>query len=219
MRSLTKNVNGFKKCGKQNGKMLAFSIYYRRLKEKIFNRIFLGRKDLQIDPSSRILGLKYIKIGKNFHAGKDFWLEAVMEYNGAKLSPQIIIGDNVSFSDFGHIGATHYIKIGNNVLFGSKCYITDHNHGIYSGDSIIQSDPKELPMQRILSCNEKVIIEDNVWIGDSVAVLPGVRIGEGAIIGTNSVITKDIPPYSIAIGSPAKTIKQWNFVSKKWEKI
>lgn len=217
MGNLTKKVNRFKKCGKQNGKMLAFSIYYRRLKEKIFNRFVLGRKDLQINPSSRILGLKYIKIGKNFHTGKDFWLEAVVEYNGTKFSPQIIIGDNVSFSDFGHIGATHYVKIGNNVLFGSKCYITDHNHGIYHGNN--SSNPEVSPIMRQLTIDQKVIIEDNVWIGDNVVVLPGVTIGRGSIVAANAVVSKDIPAYSIAVGIPAKIIKRWNEHQNQWVKV
>ena len=63
----------------------------------------------------------------------------------------------------------------------------------------------------------EVIIEDNVWLGEFVSVLPGVKIGKGAIIGSNSVVTKDIPANTIAVGSPAKVIKKYNFETKKWE--
>ena len=52
-----------------------------------------------------------------------------------------------------------------------------------------------------------MIIGKNVWVGEKVTVLPGVHIGEGSIIGANSVVTHDIPPYSIAVGIPAKVIK------------
>ena len=64
-----------------------------------------------------------------------------------------------------------------------------------------------------------VIIHDDVWIGEMVSILPGVEIGKGSIIGANSVVTKYIPDYSIAAGNPAKVIKQYNFNTKRWEKI
>lgn len=207
----------FKMQSYQNGKMLAFLIYYRRFKRKIYNKIFLGRNDIYIDPSSRVLGWKHIKVGKCFCTGKNFWLEAVTEYNEKNFFPHIIIGDNVSFSDFGHIGATHYIEIGNNVLFGSKCYITDHNHGIYDDQNI--SHPNIPPVKRDLTNDQIVIIEDNVWIGDGVTILPGVRIGKCSIVGTNAVVTKDIPSYTICVGIPAKPIKKWNFERNMWVKV
>lgn len=171
-----------------------------------------------IDISSKILGKKYLHVGKNFRSGRHLWLEAVIEYNGQHFHPTLIIKDNVSLSDFNHIGAVNYVEIGNHVLFGSKCYVTDHNHGIYSGDNE-QSDPDIPPSQRLLTHDKKVIIEDNVWIGDNVTVLPGVTIGKGAIIGSNAVVSKSIPPYSIAVGIPAHVIKKWNPVCKQWVKI
>lgn len=167
-----------------------------------------------INTSGYIRGRKYISIGKNFCAGKFFRLEAIETLT--QNSPRIVIKDNVSFSDFNHIGATNYIEIGNHVLFGSKCYVTDHNHGIYSGDGE-QSNPDIPPAERPLTGDKKVIIEDNVWLGDNVTVLPGVTIGKGSIIGSNAVVSKSIPPYSIAVGIPARVIKQWKSENQKWE--
>ena len=63
------------------------------------------------------------------------------------------------------------------------------------------------------------MIEKNVWLGEFVSVLPGVKIGEGSIVGTMSVVNKDIPPYSISVGSPARVVKKYNFDTNKWEKI
>lgn len=168
-----------------------------------------------IDISSKILGKKYLHVGKNFCSGRHLWLEAVTEYNGHHFQPTLIIKDNVSLSDFNHIGAVNYVEIGNNVLFGSKCYVTDHNHGIYSGEEI-QSDPDIPPSKRSLTCNKKVVIGDNVWLGDNVTVLPGVTIGKGSIIGSNSVVSKSIPPYSIAVGVPAHIIKKWDRNKGRW---
>ena len=62
-------------------------------------------------------------------------------------------------------------------------------------------------------------ISDGVWLGENVSVLPGSHIVEKTIIGANSVVNGDIPPYSIAVGSPAKVIKKYNFQNKSWEKI
>lgn len=190
----------------------------RYVMNKIYYIILFHQIRGGVDISSKILGRKYIKVGKSFRSGKHLWLEAVTEYEGQKLCPKIIIKDNVSLSDFNHIGAVNYVEIGNNVLFGSKCYVTDHNHGIYSGSSG-QSNPDIPPMRRLLTRDKKVIIEDNVWLGDNVTVLPGVTIGKGSIIGSNAVVSKSIPPYSIAVGIPAHVIKKWNSVHRQWEKI
>lgn len=167
-----------------------------------------------IDTSGYIHGRKYISIGKNFCAGKCLRIEAIR--TSALNKPRIVIKDNVSLSDFNHIGATNYIEIGNRVLLGSKCYITDHNHGTYGGGEG-GTNPNVPPSERPLMINERVILEDNVWIGDNVTVLPGVTIGKGSIIGSNAVVSKSIPPYSIAVGIPARVIKQWNPENQRWE--
>lgn len=91
-------------------------------------------------------------------------------------------------------------------------YITDNGHGIYSGDAT-HSLPTEQPIMRCLDSNKEVVISDNVWIGDNVTVLPIVHIGKGCVIGANSVVTKDIPDNCIAVGIPAKVIK--NLIIKK----
>ncbi len=184
---------------------------------RIYNKLAFGRSDIHIDYTSRILGKSSIRIGRNFHAGKMTWIEGVEEYQNIRFHPVIEIGNNVSFSDFNHVGAVNHIKIGNYVLLGSKCYITDHNHGFYSGEDV--SSPDVPPIQRKLSCYDEVIIEDNVWLGDGVVVLPGVTIGKGSIIGSNAVVSKSIPPYSIAVGIPAHVIKQWDSETGTWVKV
>ncbi len=94
----------------------------------------------EIDISSKISGEKYLHVGEIFIAVKHLWLETVTEYNGQHFHSTLIIKDNVSLSDFNHVGVVNYVEIGSNVLFERKCYVTDHNHGIYSGDNG-QSDP------------------------------------------------------------------------------
>ncbi len=109
------------------------------------------------------------------------------------------------------------VSIGNNVLLASKIYISDCSHGSYAGDEY-DSHPDSIPHDRPLHA-KPVVIEDNVWLGEFVSVLPGVTIGRGTIVGANSVVSKDLPPYVIAVGTPAKAIKVFNHETKKWEKI
>lgn len=190
----------------------------RKRINKIYSySIFRGRQKVYIDISSRVIGAQYITIGKSFYAGPYFRIEAIDHYGSQRFTPKIMIGDHVSLGDFNHIGAVNLVKIGNGVLFGSKCYVTDHNHGNYSG-GVEQSDPAILPEKRPLTEGSHVIIEDNVWVGDNVVILPGVTIGKGSIIGSNAVVTKDIPPYTISVGIPARVIKRWDERKNEWLK-
>lgn len=193
----------------------------RRLGRKVFNRLLAmklnGVKKLDIDPSCTILGLNHISIGPSFRAGIHLRLEAISRYGAQTFSPRIVIKENVEVNDFVHIGATTYVEIGSNVLIASKVYISDHNHGAYSGQE--QSDPETPPSKRPIDSGRSVIIGDNVWIGEFVSVLPGVTIGRGSIIAANSVVTRDIPPHCIAVGAPALVVKRYDPASKRWEAV
>lgn len=158
---------------------------------------------------------KCIQIGKGFTTGKFCRLEA--HPSNTRQRDCIIIGENVQINDSVHIVGSIGVRLGNNVLIASKVFISDISHGNYSGDKEHDA-PESIPKDRPLH-HKQVLIEDNVWIGEFVSILPGVTIGKGSIIGTMSVVTKDIPPNSIAVGSPAKVIKQFNFEIKKWQKI
>jgi lipopolysaccharide O-acetyltransferase len=137
---------------------------------------------------------------------------------GASTEGTLIrIGANVAMNDDVHIGAVESVTIGDRVLVASKVFITDHDHGCY-GKGQIHTDPRIAPGERPLSASP-VVIEDDVWLGEFVSVLAGVRIGRGAIIGTMSTVTRDIPPYCIAIGSPARVVKKFNFASGVWEQV
>ena len=127
------------------------------------------------------------------------------------IDAKIEIGENMIASNNLHIGATESVKIGNNVLIAGSVYISDHNHGNYSGE--FQSNPLESPVDREL-ISSPVQIGNNVWIGERVSVLPGVSIGQGVIIGAGSVVTKSLPDFVIAAGVPAKIIKRYDFDKK-----
>jgi acetyltransferase-like isoleucine patch superfamily enzyme len=136
-----------------------------------------------------------------------------------KIKGNIVLqlGKNVQINDYVHITAMESVKIGNNVLLASKIYISDCSHGSYCGDEN-DSHPNTIPSDRPLY-SKPVVIEDNVWLGEFVSVLPGVTIGKGTIVGSNSVVAKSLPGNVIAVGSPAKPIKKFNFETTRWERI
>ncbi|WP_143102227.1 DapH/DapD/GlmU-related protein [Selenomonas sp. GACV-9] len=199
--------------------MKTIDFYYCRIIQLIFSTIIFKRFDLRIFPDARLGGVHYMRIGEGFGAGRGLWLEAVTDYavTGQVFSPELIIGDRVNVGEYVHIGCNHRIIIGNDVLMGSKIYITDHNHGVYRED--FSDSPDVPPISRHLTENESVEIGNRCWIGEFVTILPGVTIGEGCIIGSHSTVTRDIPSNSIAVGSPARVVKKWDEEKKKWLRV
>lgn len=121
-------------------------------------------------------------------------------YPGIKLSPgsNMAVGDNVDFAWNVLITTRGGIEIGDRVLIGYNTQIFSANHIVPAlPDKIFYSGHKL----------EKVVIEKDVWIGAGCIVLPGVTIGEGAIVAAGSVVTKDVPKYAYVAGVPAKVLK------------
>ena len=156
-----------------------------------------------------------MRIGKGFTCGLGLRMDAFPQ--SPTKEALLRIGADVQMNDYVHIAAAKSVIIGDRVLIASKVFISDHDHGCYRGESL-QDSPLIPPSKRALHCLP-VVIEDDVWIGEFVAVLPGVTIGKGSIIGTHSTVTKSIPPYSIAVGSPARVMKQYSFDTKTWERV
>lgn len=121
------------------------------------------------------------------------YIGKVQVNNKTVVTDKTFLGDNVNFNGM-HIAGCGNVYIGNNFHSGTDCMIITQNHN-YEGNAI--------PYDETYICKD-VVIEDNVWIGSRVILLPGVTIGEGAIIQAGSVVTTNIPKYSIAGGHPAK---------------
>lgn len=186
----------------------------RLLCSLIYTKIFFKNARLIRLPFD-IRNSKFIKIGRGFTTGFGCRIEA-FPFEDSMEKICIVIGNDVQLNDYVHIGAVGDIHIGNNVLIASKVYISDHNHGGYDKN---KSDSPLIPPINRKQIVKPVRIEDNVWIGESVCILPGTSIGFGSVIGAMSVVTKNIPPYSIAVGSPAKVIKTYNFEKQYWVNI
>ena len=193
-------------------KIYGFFGFLRLLRDKMFTIIFYPKARIVRLPVF-IRGKNGIKGAENLTTGINLRIDIVYSGNN---TPILTIGKNVELNDYVHIGVADEVSIGDNTLIASKVFISDHNHGSYAGKN--QSNPNEKPISRVLK-TKKVNIGKNVWIGEFVSILPGVTIGDGAIIGAMSVVSKDIPSNSIAVGSPARVIKTFDDINKEWINI
>jgi acetyltransferase-like isoleucine patch superfamily enzyme len=164
-----------------------------RLKNSGEKLVFLG--------PSKTEGLKWASFGNRVEIQEYARIE-VFQIN-LRDNPSLSIGNNVSINPRVHIGCINNISIGDNCLLASNVYITDHSHG----DPDFQ-DINTPPSRRPIMSKGPVIIENNVWLGENSVILPNVIIGRNSIIGANAVVTKSIPPYSVAAGVPAKVIRK-----------
>jgi lipopolysaccharide O-acetyltransferase len=204
---------------KANPPVIALGMIAARLWRKIVSALLglqLKAPGLYLGPGCRVIGGRSITFGRGVYANRNLWLEAVTSYQSQFFNPVITIGDHVCFSDSVHISSIQRIEIAEHVLFGSKVFVSDHNHGSYSGES--QSRPEEPPADRTLCGGGPVTIGANVWIGDNAVILGPASIGSGAIIGANSLVRGEVPPNCVVAGAPAKVIKRFNSETGTWDK-
>lgn len=192
---------------------IKYSIILRKeltiTERKKFKKI--EKNSVIIKPLKLLSGLKYVQIGKSTTILKYARIQC---YDDKKNpSPSIKIGDRcyIGFNFTLLSGPGSSIYIGNDTLIASNVIITNINHGINPESNLSY-------MGQPLN-TKSVNIGEGCWIGENVCILPGVTIGEKSVIGAASVVTHDVPPYSIAVGNPAKVIKQYSFDTHQWEKI
>lgn len=159
---------------------------------------------IDIKGGLRVNNPKNIKIGNHVRIDR---MSRLSSYEGGK----IVIEDNCYIGQFFSVMAGGNVTIKKNTLIASYVAVIGENHNMnpeagikYGCQPLIKKD---------------VVIGENCWIGEKAIILPGVTIGDWSIIGASSVVNKSIPSYSIAAGNPAKVIKQYNFESKKWERV
>lgn len=138
-------------------------------------------------------------------AVRAFCGKLILEYCGenvnieknARFDNRVSLGNNSGIGVNAFVAA--YVKIGNDVMMGPDCMIFTSNHGTSSLEQPMWMQPFTDP--------KPVVIEDDVWIGARVIILPGVHVGKGSVIGAGSVVTHDVEPYSIVGGNPARLIR------------
>lgn len=101
------------------------------------------------------------------------------------------------------------VRIGNDVIMAQNIVMSGLNHGY---------EDVNVPINLQKCTTKEIVIEDECWIGANAVITAGVRVGKHAVVAAGSVVTKDVPPYSIAAGNPARIIKRYNFETQQWEK-
>lgn len=187
-----------------------------RIKEKIISTFYgiilspffmKAGKNLLINSPLKIDGFKNISLGDNVRIGYKSWI-AASEIDGKRGCLQI--GSGCAIGNFNHIFAINSIKIGDNVLTADKVYISDNLHEYKDVCTPI--------IHQGIRKTKEVKIGNGTWIGENVCII-GVTIGKNCVLGANSVVTKDVPDYSIVAGIPAKVIKKYNQETETWERI
>jgi acetyltransferase-like isoleucine patch superfamily enzyme len=163
-------------------------------------KLCLSGGELSLPDDFDLIGHEFIRLGSGFQANRGLRLHCWQTETLENISsPNLQIGDRVFFNREAYVSCANSIRIGSDSLFGSNVLITDNYHG----------STKEINMARLqspLSCPADVEIGDGVWVGNNVCILPGARIGQGSIIGANSVVNSTIPAFSVAVGSPARIV-------------
>jgi len=175
---------------------------------RLWVRLFLNRfihkrgKNTVIRFSSRMDVFPFRK----FTIGNNCIVESFATINNGV--GDVLIGDNCG------IGLSNVIigpvTMGNYVMLAQNIVISGLNHGYED----VNMPPR---LQKVLT--KQITIEDSVWIGANCVITAGVTIGKHAVIGAGSVVTKDIPQFSVAVGNPARVVKQYNFETNTWGKI
>lgn len=121
----------------------------------------------------------------------------VLLSSGARKADKLVMGRDCYVNRYTIFDAHEHIEVGARAMFGPHCYITDADHSFEAGRAVMDQPMRSAP----------VIIGDEAWLGAHVVVLPGVRIGRGAVIGANSIVSKNIPDNAIAVGAPARVVR------------
>lgn len=150
---------------------------------------------------------EYISLSENVYIGHHARIQGISSYKNIEYHPNIVIGNGVSIEQNVHITCANRIEIGANTAIAANVTITDIHHPYEDIDT---------PIERQDILVKEVMIGEDSKIYNNAVILPGVHIGKHVTVGANSVVTSDIPDYCVAVGSPARIIKQYDFKSKKW---
>lgn len=180
--------------------LLRWLILYRRFGS--FDRTSYMAKPL------RLINPRYIHIGKHVTILPNARIECIRRWNTSLCHGELVIGDGTSIEQNCHIIAGNKLEIGKDVTISAFVYIADCGHSI--------GDVTQSVMKQSLDIKQTKI-GDGAFIGIGARIMPGVTIGEHAIIGANAVVTKDVPPYHMVGGVPARILKKYDFEKKEWD--
>lgn len=158
----------------------------------------------------QIRGARHIALHNNVSVDANVILQTIQQPNDT-ASPKIILEDHVGISPNSLILAAHMVHLEKGVMVGPSCVIVDYDHAY--------SDVTQLIVDQSLTNIKPIHIKSGVWIGANSTICAGVTIGKNSVVGANSVVTKDIPDFSVALGAPARVVKKYNPKTKQWGKL
>ena len=156
-----------------------------------------------------IITPEFISFEKKVYIGPHARIEGISEWNDRRFTPNIRFCEGASVQQNLHLTCANSVVVGKNTAIAANVTITDIHHP-YIDISI--------PIEQQMIEVKEVEIGDGCKIYSNVVILPGVHIGKHVTVGANSVVTKDIPSYSVAVGNPARIIKSYDFKTNKWVK-
>jgi acetyltransferase-like isoleucine patch superfamily enzyme len=156
-----------------------------------------GRRSV-LQPPIRIEGERWISIGDEVFVGTGSYLQVIY---GPDSHGALRIGDGVSITGGCVISAAASVTLGPRVLLARNVYIADHRHAF--------EDTSRAVLDQGVEQLAPVEVGEGAWLGQNVVVGPGVRIGRGAVVGANSVVLSDVPDHSVAVGTPARVVRQF----------
>ena len=173
-----------------------------------------------MQPPRSVVGAERIHVGRGVKLGPGSELKANVSYPGGwmrhpegrhleqRFDPKIRIGDRVTATASLQVVAFSEVVIEDDVMFAANVFVADGTHATTTGD--------EPYKYQGIAPVAPVRIGRGAWLGQNVVVLPGVRIGELAVVGANSVVTRDVPPRTVVAGVPARPIKRWDEAARAW---
>jgi len=187
---------------------------------RLMYRTILARvgKSLYMQTGIELMGANYIEIGDHVKILRDVRINAFAPNSKIYLGDRVCLDRgvdiilvthegncNVEIGEYTYLGPYTCMAGPGHIKIGKSCLIASHT-GIYANNHNFADPTRYIGEQGIT--RKGIVIEDDCWLGTGVKVLDGVTIGQGSVIGAGAVVTKDIPPYSIAVGVPARVIAQ-----------
>ena len=169
--------------------------YERSEREAILRSFGRVGKDVMLELPIKVIRPERILLGDRVWIRSGAWLEASEQARGED-DPKVVIEDGARLSWSGVVAASRSVYIGPNTIIGEFTSIRDSNHSVALDRLIVDQPLASAPIHVGADC----------WIGARVMICRGVTIGDGAVVGANSVVTHDVPPYTIVAGAPAQEI-------------
>ena len=168
-------------------------------------------KKLIVGKNTQIFHPEHIEIGDHCTIGSGTAICPLHTHRGKQYPSKIVIGNNVNLGAYDRIASAYSVTIEDDVLLAAFVHITDHSHGF--------EDITQPIMYQDIIHKGPIVIGKGSWLAFGCHVLSGVKIGEHCVVAANAVVTRDVPPYSVVAGNPARIVKQYDFEKKQWVKL